>query len=97
MAPATRKRFWQHTTRWTAALLLAWLAVNLLVPWFARDLNRLQGFGFPVGYWLAAEGALGLYLLIILVYVVVMERLEARCRAEAGEPLPAEPPAAGLP
>ncbi len=82
MSPAARTRFWQRTVRLTLGLLGCWLAVNLLVPWFARDLHVWQGFGFPVGYWLAAQGALLLYLLIIIVYVIVMDRLEARFLAE---------------
>ena len=35
-------RFWLQTRRLTGALLGVWLAVNLLVPWFARDLNAWQ-------------------------------------------------------
>ncbi len=77
MSPAARTRFWQRTLKLTGGLLLAWLAVNLFVPWFARDLQGWVGFGFPLGYWLAAQGALLMYLLIIVIYVVVMDRLEA--------------------
>ena len=76
--PAARSKFWQQTRRLTLGLLGVWLAVNLLVPWFARDLNALQVWGFPLGYWVAAKGALLVYLLIIVVYVVAMDRLEAR-------------------
>lgn len=78
MVSAARQAFWRTTLRVTLLLLTAWLAVNLLVPWFARDLDALQGFGFPAGYWMAAEGTLLVYLLIIVVYVVAMDRLEAR-------------------
>ncbi len=81
--------------RLTVGLLLTWLTINLMVPWFARDLGGAHGFGFPLGYWLAAEGMLLLYLLIIVIYVVVMDRLEAQwlaaCRAEAGAAGPSEP------
>ena len=73
-----------QTRRLTGGLLVVWLAVNLLVPWFARDLNAWQAFGFPLGFWLAAEGALLLYLAIIVAYVVAMDRLEvAYLNAEA--------------
>ncbi len=75
-APA-RVVFWQRTLRLTAGLLLVWLSVSLLVPWFARDMDGSHGWGFPAGFWLASEGALLLYLLIIVAYVVAMERLEA--------------------
>jgi len=82
MSSAARSVFWSRTKRLTGALLVGWLCVNLLVPWFARDLDAVQAFGFPLGYWLAAEGLLLVYLLIIAVYVVAMDRLEASCLAD---------------
>jgi putative solute:sodium symporter small subunit len=82
MADVARQQFWKHTRRLTLGLLAAWLLVSLSVPWFARELDGLRGFGFPVGYWLAAEGALLLFLLIIVVYAVSMDRLERRYLAE---------------
>jgi putative solute:sodium symporter small subunit len=89
--------FWLKTRRWTLALLAAWLLVNLCVPWFARDLDRFSFLGFPLGYWLAAEGALLVYALLIAIYVVVMDRLEAALLAEtaADEPSTGEPPTQG--
>jgi putative solute:sodium symporter small subunit len=83
MSTACGHRFWVRTRRLTGGLLVLWLAVNLLVPWFARDLNQWQAFGFPLGFWLAAEGALLVYLAIIAAYVVAMDRLEAAYLAEA--------------
>lgn len=77
-----RQTFWLRTRRLTLGLLVVWLAINLAVPWFARDLDTLTGFGFPLGYWLSAEGALLLYLLIIVVYVLVMDRLESSLEAD---------------
>ncbi len=78
-------------------MLAAWLLVNLCVPWFARDLDRFSFLGFPLGYWLAAEGALLVYALLIAIYVVVMDRLEAALLAEtaADEPSTGEPPTQG--
>jgi putative solute:sodium symporter small subunit len=86
MLESARYAFWLKTRRWTLGLLAAWLAVNLAVPWFARDLDRLAFLGFPLGYWLAAEGALFVYVLLIAVYVYVMDRLEAALLAETAEP-----------
>jgi putative solute:sodium symporter small subunit len=82
MVEAARQHFWKRTLRLTLGLLAAWLLVSLAVPWAARDLDGLHGFGFPVGYWLAAEGALLLFLVIIVVYVIAMDRLETRYRAD---------------
>jgi putative solute:sodium symporter small subunit len=75
-------RFWSQTRRLTFALLGLWLLVNVAVPWFARSLHQVRGFGFSAGYWLAAEGALLIYLAIIVVYVWRMDVLERRYRDE---------------
>jgi putative solute:sodium symporter small subunit len=77
MIDAARRLFWSRTKRLTAGLLLLWLAVNLAVPWFARDLDALRIFGVPLAYWLGAVGMLIVYSVILWVYVVAMDRLEA--------------------
>jgi putative solute:sodium symporter small subunit len=78
MSKDAQRVFWSRTKRLTLLLLAAWLTVSLLVPWFARDLESAHVFGFPVSYWFAAEGALLFFVAIIVAYVVLMDRLEAR-------------------
>jgi putative solute:sodium symporter small subunit len=74
-----RHQFWLRVKSLTAALLGVWLFVTLAAPWWARELNALTWFGFPLGFWLVAQGALLVYLGIIVVYVLAMDRLEAAC------------------
>jgi putative solute:sodium symporter small subunit len=76
MSTAARFVFWSRTKTLTLCLLAAWLLVNLAVPWFARDLGDVLVLGFPLGFWLTAEGSLLIYLVLIVVYVVAMDRLE---------------------
>jgi putative solute:sodium symporter small subunit len=81
----SKQALWGRTKRLTLALGALWLAVNLAVLWFARDLNAWRLFGFPMGYWLAAEGTLFVYLGIIVVYALVMDRYEASYLAAEAE------------
>lgn len=69
---------WRRTLQFTGVLLGLWLVFNLAVPLLALDLNTISFAGFPLGYWLAAQGALLVYLLLIVVYIRGMDRLEAR-------------------
>ena len=81
-APA---RYWTQTLRATAVLGAAWALATLGLPALAGlDVRVL---GFPLGYWLMAQGSLLLYLAIVVAYVLWMERIErrARVRGEAGE------------
>lgn len=85
MSIAARRVFWFRTKTLTLCLLAAWLIVNLAVPWFARDLGGLRAFGFPLGYWMAAEGSLLIYLLLIGAYVFAMDRLELAYLTESAQ------------
>ena len=82
MSNPAGQRLWHQTRQLTAALLLVWLVVCLAGAWFALGLNSVTLLGFPLGFWVAAQGALLAFLLIIVVYVVCMERLEARYQRE---------------
>ena len=68
--------YWRHTRQLTAVLLAVWMGVGLGVHWFARDLS-FSFFGWPFSYWMAAQGSLLVFTLIIGVYAWAMERLDA--------------------
>ena len=72
-----RADYRRRTLRLTGVLLLVWLTVTLGASYFARELDRLNFFGFPFGFYMAAQGALLIYLLIVGVYALCMERIEA--------------------
>jgi putative solute:sodium symporter small subunit len=68
--------YWPRVRRITLALLVLWLLATVIGPWFARDLAGVRWFGFPLSFWVASQGALLVYLAIIVVYVLLMDRLE---------------------
>jgi len=59
----------------TGALLLVWFLVTFGVSYFARDLN-FSVLGWPFSFWMAAQGSLVVYGLIIAVYAWAMHRLD---------------------
>ena len=73
-----RQDYWQRTRRLTFALLGFWLCVTFGSTWFARDINQIVILGFPLGFYMAAQGALIIFLVIVLIYDRWMIRLERR-------------------
>jgi len=59
-------------------LLGLWFFGNLVLPWFARDLSKLSILGFPGGFWAVAQGALLVYLGIVAVFALVVDRMERK-------------------
>ena len=69
----SHRHHWRKTQALTAALLAVLVAVTFGVSYFARELS-FSFFGWPFSFWVAAQGALGVYVLIIGVYAHVMAR-----------------------
>ena len=84
---AARQLHWAGTRRLTAALLLLWLATSFGTVFFARELAGLTLFGWPLSFYLAAQGASLVYLAILGVYAWRMRRLDVALRTRLGLPL----------
>ncbi|TXC66547.1 DUF4212 domain-containing protein [Piscinibacter aquaticus] len=67
--------YWRKNLRITAILLSIWFVVTYVVAFMARDLN-FTFFGWPFSFWMASQGALIVYVLIIWYYARYMNRLD---------------------
>ena len=72
---ADRLTYWRRCRQLTAALTVLWFALGLGVHFFARDLNIIF-FGWPFSFWLASQGSLLVFALLVGVYAWCMERLD---------------------
>lgn len=75
-----RQRYWRHNLKYVAILLTIWAVVSLgCGVLFVDVLNRVRipGTGFKLGFWFAQQGSIYVFCLIILVYVRLMNRLDA--------------------
>lgn len=68
-------RYWRRTLRLTALLLLIWFVVSFVVSYYARELS-FDFLGWPFSFWVAAQGSLVVYGLIIGYYAWAMNRLD---------------------
>ena len=79
-AGARRATHWRKTQTMTAVLLLVWLATGFFSIFFARELHQLRLFGWPLSFYLAAQGSSLIYLAVVAIYAWRMERLDRRYR-----------------
>lgn len=75
----------------TLGLLTIWTIVTYGVAWFARDLDG-DFFGWPFSFWMGAQGALIVYVLIVCIYARVMNRRDEEALAAAPSSTPAQAP-----
>jgi len=66
---------WRRNLRWIYALLAIWFVVTFIVSWFARELD-FDFFGWPFSFWVGAQGAPVVYVLMIALYAWRMNRAD---------------------
>lgn len=71
-----QRQYWRRNLLITGVLLLIWFVVTFVASYYARELDRISVFGFPLGFYMGAQGALIIYALIIGCYAVYMNRLD---------------------
>ena len=69
--------YWQKTRRLTLILLIIWLSATFVLSWFSDWLNQWQFLSFPLCFYMAAQGSLLIYLVLIWIYNHRMRQLDA--------------------
>ncbi len=69
------QEYWSRNLRISALLLFIWFMATFVVGFYAVELS-FTFFGWPFSFWMGAQGALVVYVLIIAVYARYMNRLD---------------------
>ena len=77
--------YWHKNLVVTAILLLIWFIVTFVEAWYARELNAITFFGFPLGFYMSAQGSLAIYVIIIGVYAWYMTKLDKEYGVDEGD------------
>lgn len=79
MSQKDLKKYWRTNLKYLAILLAAWFTVSFLFGIVLVDqLNSFRLGGFKLGFWFAQQGSIYAFVLIILIYIKLMNRLDRK-------------------
>jgi putative solute:sodium symporter small subunit len=79
------KEYWRKNLVITAILLVIWFVVTFVEGWYARELNNYTFLGFPLGFYMSAQGSLIVYVVLIGIYSRYMNNLDKVYGVDEGE------------
>lgn len=79
------REYWHRNLRLTGILLAIWFVATYVVSYFARELNEIVIAGFPLGFYMGAQGALIIYVLVIWFYARSMNKMDKEYGVHEGE------------
>jgi len=83
------QRLWRRRMWVTGWLLAVWFAVTFGVSFFARELNVVV-LGWPLSFWVAAQGALLVYMALVVVFARRMGGIDEERDEERGDAAPGQ-------
>jgi putative solute:sodium symporter small subunit len=75
---ATLAAYWGENKRLTAITLLIWAGVSFGAAFFVEALNAIVIFGFPLGYYMGAQGAVIVFVILIFNYSRAMNLIDRK-------------------
>ena len=70
-----KQEYWRYNITLTTVLLVVWFVVTYIISGLmAGWLNQFTLIGFPLGYYMAAQGSLAIFVIEIAVYAWLMNR-----------------------
>lgn len=77
MEMTNQKKYWKENLKYLAILLTIWFVVSfgfgiLLV----EEMNTIKIGGFKLGFWFAQQGSIYVFVILIFVYILLMNKLD---------------------
>jgi putative solute:sodium symporter small subunit len=78
------KEYWRKNVRITAILMVIWAFITFVIGYYARELS-FNFFGWPFSFWVGAQGALAIYVVLIGYYAWYMNKLDQEYGVAEGD------------
>ena len=79
------EEYWSRNIRLTVVLLLIWFVVTYVMAYYAIPLAEINFFGWPLSFYMAAQGSLIIYVIILYYYAKKMRQLDVEYGVEEGD------------
>lgn len=74
-----RQAYWRANTALIRNLLIVWALVSLIFSiLLVEPLNAVQFGRVPLGFWMAQQGSILTFVVLIFIYAVQMDRLDRK-------------------
>ncbi len=70
------RQYWSTTSTLMITVLVIWFIASFVVHFFAPSLNQITIFGFPLGFYMAAQGSLIIFVVLIFWYASRQNRID---------------------
>jgi len=79
MSADQRVMHWSRTRNLMIVNMIIWFIFSFGVHWFAPQLNKISFIGFPLGFYMAAQGSLIVFVVQLFVFAKMQDTIDREC------------------
>lgn len=68
--------YWKRTSGLMWTMLFIWFIASFVIHMFAPSLNQIKVLGFPMGFYMAAQGSLIIFVVSIFWYAKTQNKID---------------------
>jgi putative solute:sodium symporter small subunit len=74
-----QRLYWRANIALIRNLLIVWALVSIVFSiLLVEPLNTIRFFGIPFGFWMAQQGSIVTFVVLIFIYAVQMDKLDRK-------------------
>ena len=75
--------YWRANKALIRNLLIVWATVSIVFSiLLVKPLNAIQLFGIPFGFWMAQQGSIYVFVILIFIYAIQMDKLDQKYNSD---------------
>ena len=73
------RNYWKENIRLVLSLLFVWFVASFVMGILLVDIiDNIRFFGFKLGFWMAQQGSIYCFVILIFIYVYKMKKLDLK-------------------
>ncbi|MGL4974896.1 MAG: DUF4212 domain-containing protein [Bosea sp. (in: a-proteobacteria)] len=77
--------YWAKTSRLMIIMMSLWIFFSFIVHMFVTPLNGIVILGFPLGFYMAAQGSLVVFVFMLFWFASAQDKIDRECGVSEDE------------
>ena len=73
---AQMHKYWTKTSRLMWTIFTLWIVFSFVIPLLAHPLNSIKFLGFPLGFYMAAQGSLIAFVVMLFLFARQQDKID---------------------
>ncbi|MGL5447378.1 MAG: DUF4212 domain-containing protein [Rhabdaerophilum sp.] len=79
MAQSNDEIYWAKTSKLMVVMMVLWIFFSFIVHMFVVPLNGIKILGFPLGFYMASQGSLIVFVVMLFWFAKAQDNIDREC------------------